>query len=53
MAAEEVLGDLATGVKCSATDTVDDAVSDSDFENSQQVADMAVDLKKLERKRKL
>ena len=54
VAAEEVLHDLATGVKCSATDTIDDAASDSEceFENSQQVADMAVDLKKLERKRK-
>ena len=51
MAAEEALNDLETGVKCSATDTIDNAVSDSEFENSKQVADMAVDLKKLERKR--
>ena len=49
MAAEEVLNDLATGLKCSATDTVDNAASDSNVENSQQVADMAVDLKKLKK----
>ena len=52
MAANEVLNDLVTFVKCSATDIVDDAASDSNFENSQQVADMAVDLKKFERNRK-
>ena len=40
-----------TGVNCSASNTIDNAVSDSKFENSQQVANMAVDLKKLERKR--
>ena len=51
MAAEEALNDLETGVKCSATDTIDDAASGSEFDNSQQVVDMVVDLKKLERKR--
>ena len=51
MAAEEVLNDLATGVKCSVTDTVDDTASDSEFENSQQLADMVVDLRNLARKR--
>ena len=51
MATEELLNDLATGVKCSAIDTIDDSASDSKFENSQQVADMAVDLKNISRRR--
>ena len=47
VAAKEVLRDLAMGIKCSATETL----SDSEFETSQQVADITVDLKRLERKR--
>ena len=38
-----VLRDLVTGVKCSTIDTIDNAVSDIKFEDSQQVVDMAVD----------
>ena len=52
MADEEVLRDMVTGVQCSNTDTIGNATSDSKFDNSQHIADVAVDLKKLERKRK-
>ena len=52
-AAEEVLDDMANGVSCSATDAIIDAEEDSEpEENSQDIANMAIHLKKLETKRK-
>ena len=52
-AAEEVLDNMANGVSCSATDAIIDAEEDSEpEENSQDIANMAIHLKKLETKRK-
>jgi len=53
--AEELLEDMANGVVCSGTDYIADAADDTDDDDepsSQEVANMAIDLKKIERERK-
>ena len=53
--AGELFEDMANGVVCSGTAYTVDAADDTDDDNepsSQEVANMAIDLKKIERERK-